>query len=72
MSSHPLSFLDNSLRPASSPEAYQLPGMKLNAPSQELHHPCFVTVSLILWGFPGGSAVKDSACNSGDVGLFFG
>ena len=40
-------------------EAPQLPGVKLNAPSQEFHHPCFVSVSLLLWGFPCGSVVKD-------------
>ena len=26
---------------------------------------------MILWGFPGGSDGKESACNAGDLGLIF-
>ena len=29
-------------------------------------------LSLILWGFPGGSHRKESACNVGDLGLIPG
>lgn len=48
VSSHPLSFLANSHSGCFLSEASQFPGMRLNAPSQELHDPCLVTISLLL------------------------
>ena len=30
------------------------------------------TLLIVHWGFPGGSAGKESACSAGDLGLFPG
>ena len=48
------------------------------ADSLPLTHPgsplrlCILPNSNIIWGFPGGSSGKESACNAGDLGLTLG
>ena len=41
---------------------------KRNKWGNEWKRGCFLTSFVFFWGFPGGSQVKVSACNAGDLG----